>query len=89
MNEKEVQEKAMDLLDSANLLPFSVVYTYALNDSGVLAITFYLEKDLEELLDILDYKSLCDKSDFVLIKSTGTVLLKDSAIIRFFTLMAT
>lgn len=85
MREKEIQEKAMKLLESANLFPFSVVYTLALDDSGVLGITFFTEQDLIELLDFLDYKRLCDKSDIILIKDSKTILLKDSAVIRFFT----
>ena len=62
--EVEIQELATKWLLERDISPESVTLSYKYFD-GLLAITFYLESDLDEFLDLVDYKYSCDKTGFV------------------------
>lgn len=86
IREEQVQKIALQKLEEWELYPFSVICTFELGDgSGLLAITFYLESDLDELLDHLDYKSQCDKTGFFIRKSSNTVILTGMALLNLYT----
>lgn len=76
--EIEIEETIQEVLVGRNLYPFSIFYTFlgdSDNFSGTLGISFYTRIDLEELLDILDYKSLCDKNGFIILEDSNTVII--------------
>lgn len=77
--EFEIQEGVEKLLEKRELFPFMVFYTSKRDsdtlDTGVLGVSFYLQEDLEELLTIIDYKSICDKSGYVVIPEYNTLII--------------
>lgn len=83
--EIEFQEAAISFLGEHNIYPFSCVFTYSVCD-GILGLTFYLSSDLLEVLDILDYKSQCDKSGFMILEKNNTLLLSGLALFNFYEL---
>ena len=84
--EIKTQEEAILKLSSYDIYPFSVVFTYAGGKfDGLLSITFFLDSDLDRLLEILDYKNQCDKSGYFIIKEYNTIILSGIALINFYT----
>jgi len=76
--EEQVQEQVRLLLEKHELYPKNIIYTYEYG--GLLAITFLISNDLDDLLKLIEYKSLCDKSDISIAwKDNNTILFyKDS-----------
>lgn len=85
--EVRTQEEAILKLSSYDIYPFSVVFTYAGGKSdGLLSITFFLDSDLDKLLEVLDYQNQCDKSGYFIVKEYNTIVLSGIALINFYTL---
>jgi len=84
--EEELQENIIKKLQSRDLNPFSVIFSYEAGDTGgMLSITFYLREELNELLEILKYKSQCDKSGWIIIEKTNTVIFMGIALLHIYT----
>ena len=83
--EIEIQESVIKRLSDYDISPFSVIFTFQTEHDGLLAITFYINQDLQEVLKILDYKNQCDKSGFLVLEEQNTLLLYDLALINFYT----
>lgn len=65
----EFQDAVVDFLGKYDIYPYSVTYTSEYsrsNDGCIIGITTFIVEDLDMILDLLDYKSLCDKSGFFL-----------------------
>lgn len=85
LKEIEYQEAVLQALLGHNLFPASVICTYALDHSGILAVTFYMRTDLDELLDFLDYKSQCDRSGYLVLAENNTVILSGIGLVNLYT----
>lgn len=86
IGEKEFQEKVIEKLLEHNISPFSVIFTYSGGDEdGILSITFYISEELDEVLDLLDYKTQCDKSGYAIMRESNTLLLSGVALINLYT----
>ena len=84
--EVKTQEEAIRKLSSYEIYPFSIIFTYSGGISdGLLSMTFFLPTDIDKLLDILDYKSQCDKSGYIIIRDYNTIILSGIALINFYT----
>ena len=79
-----IQEEIIVFLDRLSISPFSVIFTYCLNNGGMLAITFWLDSDIDEFLDFVEYKSLCDKSGYLILRDNNTILISGFALIDFY-----
>lgn len=84
--EIEIQESVISWLTEKDISPASVVFSYRFFD-GLLAITFYFENDLEEFLDLVDYKFSCDKAGYIVIKETNTVMLSGLPLVKLYTII--
>lgn len=77
--EIEVEKEVEKLLIKRELYPFNVFYTIDQStkgwEEGLLAITLHTSLDLQELLEILDYRSCCDKSGYILLPDYNTLLV--------------
>lgn len=82
--EIEIQESIIERLSEYDISPFSVICTFQTEHNGLVAITFFIKPDLNEVLDILDYKNQCDKSGFLIIDETNTLILYDLALVNFY-----
>ena len=60
-------------LDSANIYYTSVIYTTCY--SKIISITFCQDMDLDNFLDLIKYKSKFNKSRYIIIKETLTILI--------------
>ena len=88
MSIEEYEKQVSDFLASKNLFPFSVVFTYNGGvTSGMLGMTFYIREDVDELLCLLGYEKICDKSGFTIIRETNTVILSEMALDKFISTM--
>lgn len=83
--EIRIQEDVIKKLSSYNLFPYSVICTFQTDHNGLIAITFFVNLDLKELLNIIDYKNQCDTSGYLVIEETNTIILYDLALINFYT----
>lgn len=68
MEEKLIKE----WLDRNNVFYISLVYTECY--SGVLSITFCQDIDLNNFLDLIKYKSQFNKSRYIILQDTLTVI---------------
>lgn len=74
----ELQESITSALVSRNICPLNVFYTNISSPgemNGTLGLTFFTWLDLEEVLDLIDYNSLCDKSGVLVFKDTNSLIL--------------
>lgn len=74
----ELEEAVTSALVSKNICPLNVFYTFISSPgemNGTLGLTFFTWLDLEEVLEMIDYKSLCDKSGVIVLKETNTLIL--------------
>lgn len=80
-----VQERVTKWLEEKETYPFNVTYTRALGsgNEGLLSITFFMRDDLEEFLDLIDYKTTCDKAGYIILEDSNTVILVGLALIRY------
>lgn len=77
--EIEIQNYILDSLSEIyNISPFSVIYTEC-SGSVRISITFFGSDDLQEFLDLLGYRKLCDKSGFSIFYDKITVILMGMA----------
>ena len=84
--EIEIQESIINKLQSREIYPFSVLFSFESPDGGgMLSVTFYIRADLDELLGILNYKSQCDKSGWTIIEKTNTVIFTGLALLHLYT----
>lgn len=79
-----IQEEVIAALGKLDISPFSVIFTYSLNDGGTLAITFWLDSDIDEFLNFVEYKSLCDKAGYLVLRSNNTILISGFALMDFY-----
>ena len=86
--EEEIQENIIRKLQSRDLNPFSVVFSYEAGDNGgMLSITFYLRDEMTELLGILKYKNQCDKSGWLIVDKTNTIIFTGIALLHVYTVL--
>ena len=80
-----VQERVIKWLEEKETYPFNVTYTKALGTGkeGLLSITFFMREDLMEFLDLIDYKTACDKAGYIILEETNTVILIGLALIHY------
>lgn len=76
-----IEETVKTWLISKGIYPFSVLYS---RDPQFLKLSFFIKTDLEELLDITDYKTTCDHSGIQIFDETYTILYSDASLINFF-----
>ena len=86
--EEELQENIIGKLQSRDLNPFSVIFSYEAGDTGgMLSITFYLRDEMMELLEILKYKNQCDKSGWEIIEKTNTIIFTGLALLHVYSVL--
>jgi len=88
--ELQIQEEIINKLQNREIYPYSVLFSFAPfdkkdNSGGTLSLTFYLKEDLDNLLDILNYKSQCDKSGWTIIEKNNTVIFTGLALLHLYT----
>ena len=69
----EVEEKAIKFLENHDIYPFSVFFTD-------------IEEDLNEFLNLLDYKNLCDTSGYDIFPEDRTILLTGRGLMNYYLL---
>lgn len=84
--EIEIEESVIKWLLENNISPASVTLSYKILD-GILSITFYLAQDLEEFLELVDYKYSVDKSGYIIVKETNTILLHGLPLVKLYTVL--
>lgn len=82
--ELEVQENMIKYLETFGILPFSVIFTYGLNDGGCLSITFWIKEEIDEFLKLVEYKNLCDKSGYIIVEENNTIMISGFALIDLY-----
>lgn len=80
--EIEVQEWIQSRLIQRDIYPLTVFYTYLGGSGGTLGLSFYTKFDLEEVLEVLEYSCLCDKTGFLVIPQTNTLIVTGQAILH-------
>lgn len=80
-NEISIQEGVLAFLEKHSIFPFKITYTGL--DSGYLGITLYTSSDVDDLLELLDYKTRCDKSGYIISKESRTIILEGIALFEF------
>ena len=81
------QETIRARLEEVEIFPFSIVSTLAAGRQGLCSITLTSKLQLEDFLNYLDYNSQCDKSGYLIIEETNTVLLDGIALVRFYSML--
>lgn len=74
-------------LENKGIYPYSVIYTSeglgGNNRGGLLSITLYNIEDYNKLLEISGYKSICDRSGFLLLEDTLTIIISGMSLLSF------
>ena len=65
---------------SKNIFPFSILYS---KDPQFLNISVFLRDDIQELLDLTNYKNMCDNSGGLVFNETNTLLFSGVSLIDF------
>ena len=65
---------------SKNIFPFSILYS---KDPQFLKIAVFLRDDIQELLDLTNYKNMCDNSGVLVFNETNTILFTGVSLIDF------
>lgn len=73
--EKYISENLSEIY---NIYPFSVIYTEG-TGSIKISITLFGQDDLQEFLDLLGYRKLCDKTGFSIFYDKLTIILQGMA----------
>lgn len=80
---EDIEESFYNYLESLEIYPANVTFTRDYNETLLLSITTPLKEDLDQILDILDYNSFCDKKCFVVVKEYDTLILYGMALTNF------
>lgn len=83
--ELEIQDMITKKLKDNNIYPFSVICTFGLGFSGLVSITFYLKSEIKEVLDLLDYNNLCDKSGHLILEDNNTIIFTGIGLLNLYT----
>ena len=75
--EKEIEE----WLVSKNIYPFSILYSKNLQ---FLKISFYIDQDIKDLLNEIEYEPICDTSGIQIFKETKTILFNNLGLLNLF-----
>lgn len=81
----EIEEKTIKFLENHNIYPYSVFFTDIIG-TGALSITFYIDDDLNDFLNILDYKNLCDTTGYDVFLENRTVVLTGRGLMKYYLL---
>ena len=85
--EIEIERYVSDVLsETYDISPFSVIYTEC-NGLSMISITLFGQDDLKELLDLLGYKRLCDKSGYNIFRYKNTIIFTHLAKDLLFSLL--
>ena len=79
--EEKIEDQVRKILERREIYPFNITYTFELS-GGLLSVTVYEEADLEDLLGALSYYSQCDKSGYLVIPETCTVIMTGMALLN-------
>lgn len=80
--EIQVQKWIQEKLTLRNIYPLTVFFTYSGRKGSTLGLSFYSFLDLEEVLDLLDYKSLCDKNGFIINRDYNSLIIFGQGILQ-------
>ena len=69
----QIEELLRKWLDDNDICYYSLVFTECYG--GVISITFFSSYDISLYLDLIKYKSKFNKSNFIIIQETTTVLV--------------
>lgn len=75
-----IETKVRDYLVSYNIYPFSVLY---IKELRILKISFFLNDDISEFLDISGFKNMCDNFGYKLYSETNTILISKTYLTNF------
>jgi hypothetical protein len=84
--EESIQEQVRKYFEKKEIYSHSIIYTYEFGGIyGLLGITLYNNDDLQDLLKLLDYNSLCDKTGYVVIEEYNTLIISGSSLAKLLT----
>lgn len=76
-----IQNQILNGLIKLDIYPFSVIFT-TIDKENLLSITFFLNQELKELLDFLNYKNLCDNSGYLILNENNTIIFTGIALMN-------
>lgn len=73
------------LEERTGICPYEVIFVdQKTTSTSLLKISFWLEPEIDMIKDLIDYRSMCDKSGFMEFRETGTIVLRGIALLNFF-----
>ncbi len=64
--------------------PFDILYVDQKDNSqALLKLSFWVEEDIDEIKKLINYSSLCDKTGFLEIRETTTIIIRGYALLNF------
>lgn len=82
--EVDIEEELNNSLVNNKLYPFNITFTKGLGFNGLVSITFFIKSDLDELLNIVGYNKLCDKSGHLILNENNTIIFTGMALVNLF-----
>lgn len=73
---EDIVEKGLEKID---IYPYSVTYTSVFS-IPLLAITFIAPIDYNSVLELIEYRYKCDRSNYLLIEDTCTIIFTKEAV---------
>ena len=83
LTNSEIEKCVKEKLGEMDIWPFFVICTSAFEECGkLLAISLRIDTEIDEILDKIEYKYLCDKSGVLIIRKSNTIILTGTALIQ-------
>lgn len=76
----QLEQKIWDYLVKNEIYPYSVVMCDKIK---LLKLSFYIESDIDDVLKMMDYKYLSNKSGISILRNGCTLLLTDFGLEKF------
>ena len=82
----KLQDSIRNKLEEFDIFPFSVITTLV-TGQGLCSITLMNKFQLKDFLKLLDYDIQCDKSGYLIIEDTNTIILSGIALVRLYSML--
>lgn len=73
------------LEEKTGICPYEVIFVdQKASSTSLLKISFWITPEIDEIKELIDHKSMCDKSGYMEFRENNTIILRGIALLNFF-----